>query len=178
MENLTLNERHGGPGIKRFFSGIIIWTPSVCTHAVRLCIASMALARLFARSARAPAAAAGRALSGSGRAPVVSKWKGKVIETSRVGLGVVQSAALNKGTSFPYAERDRLGIRGLVPPGYLTLEQQHDKTLASMRLCPTPMDKHLFLAALQVPHSQDRAQMRVSLMCQMRVWVSVVAVAV
>jgi hypothetical protein len=30
----------------------------------------------------------------------------------------------NKGTAFPMHERDRLGLRGLLPPRGLTLEKQ------------------------------------------------------
>ncbi len=62
----------------------------------------------------------------------------------------MQSSSLNKGTSFPFPERDRLGIRGLVPPAFITLEQQCVKTLKAMRSCATPLDKHLFLSGLQV----------------------------
>ena len=34
---------------------------------------------------------------------------------------------LPQGTGFPNAERDRLGIRGLVPPKHLSIESQASK---------------------------------------------------
>ena len=37
-----------------------------------------------------------------------------------------------QGTGFPHAERERLGVRGLLPPGTLSMERQvgtlHDMT--------------------------------------------------
>lgn len=39
-------------------------------------------------------------------------------------MDLLHDALYNKGTAFPLAERDRLNIRGLVPPGVLTLETQ------------------------------------------------------
>ncbi|KAG1681504.1 hypothetical protein FOA52_014010 [Chlamydomonas sp. UWO 241] len=40
------------------------------------------------------------------------------------GMELLRDAWYNKGTAFPYSERDRLGLRGLVPPRCLTLETQ------------------------------------------------------
>jgi hypothetical protein len=34
---------------------------------------------------------------------------------------------INKGSSFSYSERERLGIRGLIPPRRISLQQQHDR---------------------------------------------------
>jgi hypothetical protein len=67
----------------------------------------------------------------------------------RRGLGVVHDPWCNKGTGFPLPERDRLRIRGLVPPRTLTLETQAEKILAAINEKPTPMDKNTFLADLQ-----------------------------
>ena len=33
----------------------------------------------------------------------------------------------NKGTGFTASERERLGVRGLVPPRYFSIEQQAEK---------------------------------------------------
>ena len=40
------------------------------------------------------------------------------------GIHYLHDPALNKGTAFTEAERDALGIRGLLPPGIQTLEEQ------------------------------------------------------
>lgn len=38
------------------------------------------------------------------------------------GMDLIHDPLYNKGTGFPYAERDRLNIRGLVPPRLYTIE--------------------------------------------------------
>lgn len=40
------------------------------------------------------------------------------------GMELLTDAWYNKGTAFPPHERDRLGLRGLLPPKGLTLEKQ------------------------------------------------------
>ena len=32
--------------------------------------------------------------------------------------------SMQQGTGFPHAERERLGVRGLLPPGTLSMERQ------------------------------------------------------
>jgi len=44
--------------------------------------------------------------------------------TGKRGNDVLTDPRLNKGTGFDMGERDRLGIRGLVPSKNLNLEQQ------------------------------------------------------
>jgi hypothetical protein len=38
------------------------------------------------------------------------------------GVDLIHDPIYNKGTAYPYAERDRLNIRGLVPPRCTTIE--------------------------------------------------------
>jgi len=42
------------------------------------------------------------------------------------GANLISDPLFNKGLAFPMTERDRLGIRGLVPPATLEIEQQKD----------------------------------------------------
>lgn len=63
-----------------------------------------------------------------------------------VGLCVCFSP---QGTSFPFAERDRLGIRGLVPPTYFPPRQQMERVMRSFRRLGSNLEKYSFLAALQ-----------------------------
>ena len=56
--------------------------------------------------------------------------------------------ALNKGTAFTEEERDRLHLRGLLPPRVLGLEQQLQKTLASFRAKPSDIEKYIYLISL------------------------------
>ena len=64
------------------------------------------------------------------------------------GLKLLQDPFLNKGTAFTEAERDRLNLRGLLPPKALTMEQQCDKVLESIRRKPTDLGKYITLMSL------------------------------
>ncbi|MBM4060579.1 MAG: NAD-dependent malic enzyme [Planctomycetes bacterium] len=55
---------------------------------------------------------------------------------------------LNKGTGFTDAERDALGLRGLLPPRVLTQREQVSRILESFRSKPTPLEKYIYLASL------------------------------
>jgi malate dehydrogenase (oxaloacetate-decarboxylating)(NADP+) len=65
------------------------------------------------------------------------------------GVTLLHDPALNKGTAFSDEERDRLHLRGLLPPRVLGLEQQLDKTLASFRGKATDLEKYIYLISLQ-----------------------------
>jgi malate dehydrogenase (oxaloacetate-decarboxylating)(NADP+) len=65
------------------------------------------------------------------------------------GVARLHDPALNKGTAFTDDERDRLHLRGLLPPRVLGLEQQLDKTLASFRAKPSDIEKYIYLISLQ-----------------------------
>ncbi|HTO73831.1 MAG TPA: NAD-dependent malic enzyme, partial [Gemmatimonadales bacterium] len=56
---------------------------------------------------------------------------------------------LNKGTAFTEAERETLGLRGLLPPHILTQQEQLVRVLQSFRGKPTPLEKYVYLTALQ-----------------------------
>ena len=46
------------------------------------------------------------------------------------GADVIKDPLFNKGTAFPAAERERLGIRGLLPPRILSIEEQELRVLS------------------------------------------------
>ncbi|KAJ1448168.1 hypothetical protein M885DRAFT_623684 [Pelagophyceae sp. CCMP2097] len=64
------------------------------------------------------------------------------------GIGIAHDPLYNKGTGFDHGERDRLGLRGLLPPRALTMEQQMYKTMASLRVKSSDLEKHMFLSDL------------------------------
>jgi malate dehydrogenase (oxaloacetate-decarboxylating)(NADP+) len=55
---------------------------------------------------------------------------------------------LNKGTAFTAAERDALGLHGMLPPRVLTQDQQMVRVLESLRRKDSPLEKYIYLAAL------------------------------
>jgi malate dehydrogenase (oxaloacetate-decarboxylating)(NADP+) len=65
------------------------------------------------------------------------------------GAALLHDPALNKGTAFTEDERDRLHLRGLLPPRVLSLDQQLEKTLASFRGKATDLEKYIYLISLQ-----------------------------
>ncbi|MGA7105076.1 MAG: hypothetical protein WBX49_06990, partial [Candidatus Deferrimicrobiaceae bacterium] len=69
-------------------------------------------------------------------------------KTFPVGLKLLQDPFLNKGTAFTETERDKLKLRGLLPPKVLTMEQQGTKVLESVRRKPTDLGKYITLMSL------------------------------
>ncbi len=65
------------------------------------------------------------------------------------GVDVLRSPWLNKGTGFSDEERDRLGLRGLLPAAVSSLEQQVARTLENIRRKESDIERYIFLAALQ-----------------------------
>ena len=64
------------------------------------------------------------------------------------GPDLLREPLLNKGTAFSDAERDTLGLRGLLPPAVITQDQQVSRVLDNLRRLPTDLDKFVSLNAL------------------------------
>ena len=65
------------------------------------------------------------------------------------GREVLKNARLNKGTAFTFAERNALGLSGLLPPIVSTMEQQVHRALANIRRQATDIDRYIYLSSLQ-----------------------------
>lgn len=65
------------------------------------------------------------------------------------GYALMSNGLLNKGTAFSDAERDSLGMRGLLPPRVFTLDQQVKRALRNLRAKESDLNKYIFLQALQ-----------------------------
>ena len=65
------------------------------------------------------------------------------------GAALLTDPLLNKGTAFTERERDALGLRGLLPPRVFTLEEQVQRSLASLRRKQDNLDKYIYLTNLQ-----------------------------
>ena len=64
------------------------------------------------------------------------------------GVTMLQDGMLNKGTAFTEAERDALGLRGLLPPFVHSFDEQVMRFLATLRHHTDPLDKFVALNAL------------------------------
>lgn len=65
------------------------------------------------------------------------------------GLEILHDPAFNKGTAFSLAEREQLGLRGLVPPGIATAEMQETRVLGNFAHGSSDLAKYIFLSELQ-----------------------------
>jgi malate dehydrogenase (oxaloacetate-decarboxylating)(NADP+) len=70
------------------------------------------------------------------------------------GIDLLRDPALNKGTAFTDAERDALGLRGLLPPLVATQAEQVARMLENLRRVSDPLDKYIRLEAL---HTRNEA---------------------
>jgi len=61
----------------------------------------------------------------------------------------MNNGLLNKGTAYSDAERDALGLRGLLPARIFPIEQQVKRALRNLRAKNSDLNKYIFLNALQ-----------------------------
>ncbi len=67
----------------------------------------------------------------------------------RRGVDVLHDPLFNKGTGFTDAERDALGIRGLVPPGCFTQDEQLRRIVENYGRKTSDLERYIYLTALQ-----------------------------
>lgn len=65
------------------------------------------------------------------------------------GPDLLHNPRLNKGTAFSDVERESLGLRGLLPPRIFTPREQELRIMAAFEAEQTPLEKYIYLAALQ-----------------------------
>lgn len=65
------------------------------------------------------------------------------------GVEILHDPSLNKGTAFTAAERDALGLHGLLPPRISTQGQQIQHVMYNVRRKPNNLEKYLYLIGLQ-----------------------------
>ena len=65
------------------------------------------------------------------------------------GLALLQNPVLNEGTAFTDAERDALGLRGLLPPRVCTQDEQVERVLENLRQKGNTIEKCSYLLSLQ-----------------------------
>jgi malate dehydrogenase (oxaloacetate-decarboxylating) len=69
-------------------------------------------------------------------------------ETKARGMAVLTTPLLNKGTAFTAEERETLGLNGLLPPVFSTLETQVACAYAQYQRLPDALSKNIYLTAL------------------------------
>lgn len=70
------------------------------------------------------------------------------LETTLRGAEVLSTPLLNKGVAFTQEEREELGLKGLLPPAVLTLEEQARRAYEQFCSQPDDLLKNVYLTAL------------------------------
>jgi malate dehydrogenase (oxaloacetate-decarboxylating) len=70
------------------------------------------------------------------------------LETTLRGVEVLSTPLLNKGVAFTQEEREELGLKGLLPPAVLTLEEQARRAYEQFSSQPDDLLKNVYLTAL------------------------------
>ena len=71
------------------------------------------------------------------------------MEVSVTGIALLRFTLTNKGTAFSPEERRALGLEGLLPAAYNTIEEQVARTYRGFQAAKTPLDKYQYLRGLQ-----------------------------
>ena len=61
------------------------------------------------------------------------------------GVGLLHNPLYNRGTGFTAAEREAFGLRGLLPPRVLSIEEHAARILENLRKKPTDLEKYVYL---------------------------------
>ncbi|CAG9461624.1 unnamed protein product [Pedinophyceae sp. YPF-701] len=72
-------------------------------------------------------------------------WVRQVIN----GASLIRDCKYNKGLAFTESERDRLYLRGLLPPAVLSQRSQLARVMVNIRSMPSDLDKYSYLKSLQ-----------------------------
>ena len=75
--------------------------------------------------------------------------KSEVFFRGKRGVDLLHDPLLNKGTAFNEAERQTLGLEGLLPPRINSTAQQLERVLDNLRSKADPLEKYIFLISLQ-----------------------------
>ncbi|MBE7103326.1 oxaloacetate-decarboxylating malate dehydrogenase [Bacillus cereus] len=70
------------------------------------------------------------------------------LETALRGVEVLATPLLNKGVAFTQEEREELGLKGLLPPAVLTLDEQARRAYEQFCSQPDDLLKNVYLTAL------------------------------
>ena len=70
------------------------------------------------------------------------------LKTKAKGAEIVNNPLWNKGMAFDYPERDRLNLRGLLPPRVKSFEGQANRVMEWIRNEPDPVQQNLYLQDL------------------------------
>ena len=86
-------------------------------------------------------------------APARAQPSSQPSDSSR-GMALLRDPLFNKGTAFTEAERDALGLRGLLPAHVLSMDEQVARFMINLRDLPNDLEKYIALNSL---HDRNEA---------------------
>ncbi|CAI2355685.1 unnamed protein product [Caenorhabditis sp. 36 PRJEB53466] len=75
-------------------------------------------------------------------------YRSELVTPLKRGIDVLKNAGLNKGLAFSLCERQKLGIHGLLPPVFMSQEQQADLEMLRIRDQVEDIEKYITLDSL------------------------------
>ena len=78
----------------------------------------------------------------------IEKKYPKPLKTKQYGIDILHDPLWNKGMAFSMSERERLGLRGLLPPKIKTLEQQVTRCMIHLKEIKDPVLQNIYLQDL------------------------------
>ncbi len=69
------------------------------------------------------------------------------------GVNILRDPQRNMESAFSPEERQKLGLRGLLPPAIISMDVIQKRTMMQFEKLATPLEKYVFLMALQVLES-------------------------
>lgn len=72
------------------------------------------------------------------------KWP-RPLKPKAFGIDILHDPLWNKSTAFDYSERERLGLRGLLPPTIRTIQSQVKRCYSHLKELPNDISKNLYL---------------------------------
>jgi len=75
--------------------------------------------------------------------------KNSYLYTQHAGSALLETPLLNKGSAFSETERKSFNLLGLVPPRFESIEEQVDRAYMQYSSFVSPLNKHIFLRAIQ-----------------------------
>ena len=64
------------------------------------------------------------------------------------GYDLLQHPRFNRGMAFTEAEREALGLRGLLPPRIITLSEQVERSMQHLERKVTPLERYIYMTGL------------------------------